>query len=313
MFRNGNSVTRTASEVAESLYLSTTRWGKEVLSIIRLSINRFIDNRGGEAASSISYYALFSLFPFLLFLAASASYVLEQEGIQQQILAYITEVFPISQNAITKQIETVLAARGAVSLFALVTFLWSASGVFNTLTAHINRAWFRTNARGILQQRLIALGIVAGLVGLTYGSLVATTFFNLLPVSRLVIWENPSTLETISSLSSQVLPILIRLIVFYLLYRIVPATRVRGIAAFWGALAAALAWELVTDAFTWVLSSGLVHYELVYGSLGAIIALLFWIYLISWILLFGAYLAAAIDESREHHQQKMNQSHDPLS
>jgi len=66
------------------------------------------------------------------------------------------------------------------------------------------------------------------------------------------------------------------------------------------ALAAALAWELSTNGFTWLLSSGLVHYELVYGSLGAIIALLFWIYLISWILLFGAYLTAAIDEPAEY-------------
>ena len=276
------------------------------MTIIKWAIKRFLENRGAEAASSISYYALFSLFPFLLFLAASASYVLEQEGIQQQILEYISEVFPFSQDAIISQIETVLAARGAVGLFALITFLWSASGVFNTLTAHINRAWFRSNTRGILHQRLIALGIIAGLVGLTYGSLIATTFFNLLPISKLIIWEKPTSWETFSSLSSQVVPLLIRLIIFYLLYRIVPATRVKGMAAFWGALVAALAWELVTDAFTWVLSSGLVHYELVYGSLGAIIALLFWIYMISWILLFGAYLTAAIDESKEQQIRETN-------
>ncbi len=276
------------------------------MTIIKWAIKRFLENRGAEAASSISYYALFSLFPFLLFLAASASYVLEQEGIQQQILEYISEVFPFSQDAIISQIETVLAARGAVGLFALITFLWSASGVFNTLTAHINRAWFRSNTRGILHQWLIALGIIAGLVGLTYGSLIATTFFNLLPISKLIIWEKPTSWETFSSLSSQVVPLLIRLIIFYLLYRIVPATRVKGMAAFWGALVAALAWELVTDAFTWVLSSGLVHYELVYGSLGAIIALLFWIYMISWILLFGAYLTAAIDESKEQHIRETN-------
>lgn len=292
-------MSRTVSVIANSLFDRIINWGKGVVTIMKGSIQRFIDNRGAEAASSISYYALFSLFPFLLFLAATASYVLEQEGIQQQILGYITEIFPVSQNVIVNQIETVLAARGAVGLFALITFLWSASGVFNTLTAHINRAWYSSNARGILHQRLIALGIVAGLVALTYGSLVATTFFNLLPVSRWVIWENPSTWETISNISSEYVPLLIRLIIFYLLYRIVPATRVRGMAAFWGALVAAVAWELVTDAFTWVLSSGLIHYELVYGSLGAIIALLFWIYLISWILLYGAYLTAAIDESKE--------------
>lgn len=282
------------------------QWSRGLVTIIKWAIKRFLENRGAEAASSISYYALFSLFPFLLFLAASASYVLEQEGIQQQILEYISEVFPFSQDAIISQIETVLAARGAVGLFALITFLWSASGVFNTLTAHINRAWFRSNTRGILHQRLIALGIIAGLVGLTYGSLIATTFFNLLPISKLIIWEKPTSWETFSSLSSQVVPLLIRLIIFYLLYRIVPATRVKGMAAFWGALVAALAWELVTDAFTWVLSSGLVHYELVYGSLGAIIALLFWIYMISWILLFGAYLTAAIDESKEQHIRETN-------
>ncbi len=297
--QDGYLVSRNLSVIASSLYIRMISWGKGLVTIIKGSIQRFIDNRGAEAASSISYYALFSLFPFLLFLAASASYVLEQEGIQQQILEYITEIFPVSQNAIVNQIETVLAARGAVGLFALITFLWSASGVFNTLTAHINRAWYSSNARGILHQRLIALGIVAGLVALTYGSLVATTFFNLLPVSRWVTWENPSTWETISNISSQYVPLLIRLIIFYLLYRIVPATRVRGMAAFWGALVAAVAWEVVTDAFTWVLSSGLIHYELVYGSLGAIIALLFWIYLISWILLYGAYLTAAIDESKE--------------
>lgn len=282
------------------------QWSRGLVTIIKWAIKRFLENRGAEAASSISYYALFSLFPFLLFLAASASYVLEQEGIQQQILEYISEVFPFSQDAIISQIETVLAARGAVGLFALITFLWSASGVFNTLTAHINRAWFRSNTRGILHQRLIALGIIAGLVGLTYGSLIATTFFNLLPISKLIIWEKPTSWETFSNLSSQVVPLLIRLIIFYLLYRIVPATRVKGMAAFWGALVAALAWELVTDAFTWVLSSGLVHYELVYGSLGAIIALLFWIYMISWILLFGAYLTAAIDESKEQHIRETN-------
>lgn len=282
------------------------QWSRGLVTIIKWAIKRFLENRGAEAASSISYYALFSLFPFLLFLAASASYVLEQEGIQQQILEYISEVFPFSQDAIISQIETVLAARGAVGLFALITFLWSASGVFNTLTAHINRAWFRSNTRGILHQRLIALGIIAGLVGLTYGSLIATTFFNLLPISKLIIWEKPTSWETFSSLSSQVVPLLIRLIIFYLLYRIVPATRVKGMAAFWGALVAALAWELVTDAFTWVLSSGLVHYELVYGSLGAIIALLFWIYMISWILLFGAYLTAAIDESKEQQIRETN-------
>ncbi len=73
-----------------------------------------------------------------------------------------------------------------------------------------------------------------------------------------------------------------------------PNTEVKRRAAFWGALVAALAWEVAANGLAWYLKSGLVQYELVYGSLGAVVALMFWIYLSSWITLFGAHLSAAI-------------------
>ncbi|HLA99240.1 MAG TPA: YhjD/YihY/BrkB family envelope integrity protein [Anaerolineales bacterium] len=65
-------------------------------------------------------------------------------------------------------------------------------------------------------------------------------------------------------------------------------------AAWWSALIIALTWEICTWAFTWYLNSRLAKYEFVYGSLSAIVALLLWFFLISWLLLFGAYLTATI-------------------
>jgi membrane protein len=81
---------------------------------------------------------------------------------------------------------------------------------------------------------------------------------------------------------------------FLALYRWTPSTEVRWKGAIAGALTAALAWELVKGGFTWYLRSGLVRYELVYGSLGTVAALLFWIYISSTITLFGAHLSAAV-------------------
>ena len=78
------------------------------------------------------------------------------------------------------------------------------------------------------------------------------------------------------------------------LYLWVPNTTVRWRDAFWGALVATLAGEIATKAFTWYLSSGFVQYELVYGSLATIVALMLWIYIGSLIILFGAHLSAAI-------------------
>ncbi|HKJ39496.1 MAG TPA: YhjD/YihY/BrkB family envelope integrity protein, partial [Anaerolineales bacterium] len=79
------------------------------------------------------------------------------------------------------------------------------------------------------------------------------------------------------------------------LYRWAPATNVRWSATFWGALAASVLWRAATAGFGWYVSSGLGRYQLVYGSLGAIVALLFLIYIVSSITLFGAHLSAAID------------------
>ena len=57
---------------------------------------------------------------------------------------------------------------------------------------------------------------------------------------------------------------------------------------------AVLVVEITTVGFTWYISSGLARYEFVYGSLGAVVALMLWIYFNSLITLFGAHLGAAI-------------------
>jgi membrane protein len=67
-------------------------------------------------------------------------------------------------------------------------------------------------------------------------------------------------------------------------------------ATLWGAITASIVWKVATAGFSWYLSSGMGSYSLVYGSLGAIVALLFLIFIVSMITLFGAHLCAAIDQ-----------------
>jgi membrane protein len=84
-------------------------------------------------------------------------------------------------------------------------------------------------------------------------------------------------------------------LVFLTLYRWIPTLRVRWDSTMWGALIASLAWKAVIAGFGWYLGSGFGQYQLVYGSLGAIVAFLVLIYIISLITLFGAHLSAAIE------------------
>jgi membrane protein len=58
-------------------------------------------------------------------------------------------------------------------------------------------------------------------------------------------------------------------------------------------------WRLASRGFSWYLRSGFPSYDLIYGSLSAIVVLLLWIYLSNIIVLLGAHVCAAINEQRE--------------
>lgn len=265
------------------------------LGILRNAIERFNDARASEAAASMAYYALFSLFPLLLALVAVGSFVLEREKAFQQAIGLITEAVPISQGLIERNIQQVLDLRGTAGIVGLIGLLWSAMGAFAALAHNINRAWPDAEPRSFLERRLVALGMIGTLAVLLTLSLVSTTVLNLLPQLQVPLWDSVSIYETpLWAALSNFIPWLFTLLLFLALYLWVPNTEVKRRAAFWGALVAALAWEVAANGLAWYLKSGLVRYELVYGSLGAVVALMFWIYLSSWITLFGAHLSAAI-------------------
>jgi membrane protein len=84
---------------------------------------------------------------------------------------------------------------------------------------------------------------------------------------------------------------------FWAIYYWVPSVRVSRKASLISGLVVGVAWELTNNAFTWYVNSGLSQYKLVYGSLGTVVALLFWIYLTATIALLGAHLVASIQNA----------------
>ena len=249
-----------------------------------------------EAAASIAYYALFSLFPLLLLMITFGTSVLRNEQTVDQILEYTANVLPTAQNLVKQNIEQVLALRGPVGVFAAIGLLWAATGVFNTLARNINLAWTGAKQRNFLKSRLVALMMIITLVALPVLSLLSSTLFSVLPWLDLngSLWGDVSIYETtLWEISTRFIPWFFVFVMFLGLYRWVPNVDVGWTEAIWGALVAASGWEISKFGFTWFLSSGLASYQLIYGSLGTVVALMLWIYLSSVVILFGAHLSGA--------------------
>lgn len=260
------------------------------IEILQRTIQRINEERAAEAAASMAYYGFFSLFPLLLVAVVVVSTVLENTLSEEQVLDVLLQAFPFSGKLIEDNIEQVLKARGSVGIIGLVSLAWSALGGFTVLMRNINRTWPNTKVRNFFRMRLMSFAMLAAMLA----GLISLFVFN--TVTRFLPQDINEVAEKASS-SQGFTQVMISLLLFaslFVLYWWLPRTKVHWKEAAWGALIGSIGISIVTTGLTWFLGSGLSNYNLVYGSLGAIVALLFWIYLLSLILFAGAHLSAAI-------------------
>ena len=258
--------------------------------IIKELMKTFTEARAPQAAASLAYYAFFSLFPFFLVIIAAGSYFLDREQVYNFVTRIMLENIPVSTQLINENLTKVLDARGPVGIVGLLTLLWSASGVFTNLAYNINLAWPGAPRRNFLEKRLVGIGIIAALGGLFIVSIGLDSITNLGSLSS-------TSLKVVSIFGSWLTIFLF----FFWLYRWVPTSELVGRATIWSALITAVLFKVATAGFTWYLRSSFANFQLVYGSLGAIVALLLLIYIVALIVLFGAHLSAAIDHWEKDH------------
>jgi membrane protein len=285
--------------VLERLYKRVDDLTDGALEIIRITFERFTEERGSEAAASLAYYAFFSIFPMLLVFIVVGSFFVDTEVVQSQLLNMLDGVLPGAEDLVIQNINQVLRLRGAVTFLALISLIWSSTSVFNILARNINRAFPQAQLLDFIKGRVRGLFIFLGIGLLLLLSLAASTLSGLIP-SIEIPYNDINLHETfIWQIGAFLVPVFFNWLMFWALYQWVPTITVSRKASLLGGLIAGVAWVLLNNAFTWYLSSGLTQYQLVYGSLGTIVALLFWVYLTATIVLIGAHLTATIQRKNQ--------------
>ncbi len=265
------------------------------LSLIQRTWQASRDDEVPLQARSIAYFALFSLFPLLLFLMSLSSWVLDSQEAQQAVLSAVEGYVPGSQDFVRGNIDRVLRSRGTAGVVGLVGLIWAGSGVFGAIFRGVNRAWGSPARRPIPIDRLFGLTVVLGLGLILVAMMLSSTVLELMRSWRVTIsgWQ-PFADPTVRFLMSWVsigLQAAATMLLFALLYRTVPRAAVEWRDVWPGAIAAGLAWEVAKRFFAWYLVSA-ARYNLVYGSVGAIIGFLLWSYASAMILLLGAEFTA---------------------
>jgi membrane protein len=267
------------------------------IAVIRRSFQTFEKARASQASAGLAYYALFSMFPLLLVLIAGGSFFLNDQQVYDTVIQLVQASAPGSPQWIDENLRQVLSIRGTVGVIGLLTLLWSASVFFTNLAYNINLAWPGEPQRNFLANRLVGLGMIAGLIGLLLLTLALESLTSLVTFANIGSASPPELIlwQIISGIGSWLTVFLLILA----LYRWIPTAHVSWTATLLSALTVSVGWKIAAESFSWYLRSGLGRYQLVYGSLGAIIALLFLIFILSLITLYGAHLCAAVDNRRQ--------------
>src|SRR5918997_837610 len=265
---------------------------KSLLSFraLRAAVAEFQRDDALGLAAQLAFYLILALFPFLLVLVSLMGTFSSPE-LADQVLGYFREVTPQQvYEIIDSYLHDIIAGnRPAPGLFSvgLVIALWSASGAFAALINALNKAYDVEESRPFWKVRGIALlmtlglcvMIIVGVLLLVAGPPIGRGIADLLGLGEIftLVWN---VVQWPVALSLMVITVA-------LLYYFAPDA---GQPFRWitpGGLIGVLLWVLASVIFRFYVSN-LGSYDATYGSIGAVIVLLLYLYISSLTILFGA-------------------------
>ena len=265
------------------------------------ALHQFHENDLFTSSAAMSYFGLMALFPALLLMLAMGNRITAAT----ELLTHAVEVYPGSGKFLRETIKSMSSVGTGAIITCFIVTLWAGSWVFAVIERALNRIW-GTTSRAFWHGRALTIGMI-GIVGvlLALSVLLASVVLRLRDLAGRLsprqVAQYPLMLSAGSVFWQGVFAVasfLITVTLFVIVYRFMPKAEVTLRDTLPGAIIGGLLWETAKYVFAWTLNY--LHYDQIYGSVGAVVAVLTWSYVSSLILLFGAQLSAVFH--REHPQ-----------
>jgi len=246
-------------------------------------------------SAGCAYYALFAIFPALTASISLYGLTANPENVERQFDVFQTILPPQAYSILIDQIKRIVETSGRALGWGfgagLFVALWSANHATQAMFSALNIAYGQPERRGFVHFYLAAIGYtVIAVVG------AAAMLFAIVSVP--LLFEDtghPHLFQTVVTYARWPVFFLLTLFLLALVYRFGPSRE--DPAWRWitpGSFFATSVWLLASVGFSYYVSN-FGHYDRMYGSLGAVIILLFWLYISFYIVLIGAEINAVIE------------------
>ena len=267
------------------------------LWLLRRSVLAAFDDGALSIAKGAAYSALLSFFPVL---ASAATILVEtrEDFVARSLQDILEDIVPPGSEDLVMQQFTLGSHPHQLLVVAIALSVWAASGVIKSLIEGFQAAYRVPRNRSFLRSNAVALSLVL----LSLVPLVAATgliVFGNQVESQMMRWVkvDPTLWGIITRSARYLLAFLTMIAVTTSLYYYGPNRRQRWRMVWPGAVVATLLWLGATSGFAWY-ARRIAHYNVMYGSIGAGIALLVWMYVMAVIALIGCEFNAEFERAR---------------
>ncbi|RTE90775.1 YihY/virulence factor BrkB family protein [Bradyrhizobium sp. LVM 105] len=256
---------------------------------------RIDEDRLLATAGGVVFFGLLAIFPAVTALVSSYGLFADPATISANLQTLATMLpegsFQIVEDQVARVVSNGNTTLGAAFLFGLLLAIWSANAGVKAIFDALNVAYEEREKRSFIKLNMVSLaftigGIVALLVmvGVVVAFPLALNHIGMSPEGKLIV-----------ALARWPLMFLILLVALAILYRFAPsrdAPRWQWLSL--GAVTAALLWIAGSALLSWYLSE-FANYNATYGSLGAAIGLMTWMWMSAIVIMFGAELNSEIE------------------
>lgn len=260
----------------------------------RNAFSGFFAHQGFFLAAGLSFYVLICLIPFLFLLVSLAGFILSSEAASRQVINQLSPIVPAYRQELSRAFLRIVATRKVSGIVGTVILLVFSTQLFAAIRTVLDQVLGAKRGRGFFKGKLLdALMIL--LIGLLFlASIVVTaqfawfTVFVFRPAGMPPEWIHYMSIGLGVSLATTM---------FYLLYRYMPHRRIPPGAALAGALLASVLWEAAKQLFhLYIVTFGV--YDQIYGPLGALVALMMFVYYSAVVFVLGAEYVGALERAR---------------
>ncbi len=277
---------------------------RSIYDLFTESLKKFARDDGTYLAAGMSYYIFFSVFPFILGLLAFLGIFFGHERAVELVKDVLERHLPgiADSPIIYDNLQTIDFNRGLVGALAVIGLLWTGSAVFGALSRMMNRIWKISDNRSLLRRKVtdmiytVSIGLVLStniLIETVYAIIGRSVGIESAGADQTNLIENIWTFTTI-----HILPPLLSLGIFAFIYNAIPQKSIKFKQSLLAAILGTMIFEFTKTLFVLYISK-FGNFDMVYGTISAVIILLLFSYISSIIVVFFAEVSNVFSTMRD--------------